>query len=151
MRAVAESTRVVATTAGPYLRFGEPLVAACAHAGTDYADLTGEPEFVDRMYVRHHAEAVATGARIVHACGFDSVPHDLGALFTVQQLPEGVPLVVRGFVRAGGRPSAGTFHSAVNAFGRLRQAGSAHLERRRIEPRSERRVSSVKDAARYER
>jgi len=151
LRAVAESARVVATTAGPYLRFGEPLVAACAHAGTDYADLTGEPEFVDRMYVRHHAEAVATGARIVHACGFDSVPHDLGALFTVQQLPEDVPLVVRGFVRAGGRPSAGTFHSAVNAFGRLRQAGSAHLERRRIEPRSERRVSSVKDAARYER
>ena len=151
LRAVAQSARVVATTAGPYLRFGEPLVAACAHAGTDYADLTGEPEFVDRMYVRHHAEAVVTGARIVHACGFDSVPHDLGVLFTVEQLPEDVPLVVRGFVRAGGRPSAGTFHSAVNAFGRLRQAGSAHLERRRIEPRSERRVSSVKDAARYER
>ena len=93
LRMVAESTRVVATTAGPYLRFGESLVAACARAGTDYADVTGEPEFVDRMYVRHHAEAVATGARMVHACGFDSIPHDLGALFTVQQLPEHVPLV----------------------------------------------------------
>ena len=54
LRDLAECTRVVATTVGPYLRYGEPLVAACAEAGTDYVDLTGEPEFVDRMYVRHH-------------------------------------------------------------------------------------------------
>ena len=140
LRAVAESTHVVATTVGPYLSLGEPLVAACAQAGTDYADLTGEPEFVDRMYVRHHATAVATGARLVHACGFDSIPHDLGVLFTVEQLPEGVPLMVRGFVRAGGKPSAGTFHSAVTSFSRVRQAGTAHLERRRIEPRPHRSV-----------
>src|SRR5687768_14674556 len=140
LRAVAESAHVVATTVGPYLKYGEPLVAACARAGTDYADLTGEPEFVDRMYVRHHAAAVATGARLVHACGFDSIPHDLGAWFTVQQLPEGVPLTVRGFVSAGGKPSAGTFHSAVTQFSRLRQAGTAHLERRRMEPRAQRRV-----------
>ena len=151
LREVAERTRVVATTVGPYVKLGEPLVAACARAGTDYADLTGEPEFVDRMYVRHHAAAVATGARIVHACGFDSIPHDLGVLFTVQQLPEGVPLTVRGFVRAGGRPSAGTFHSAVVGFSRLRQTGTAHLERRRMEPRPQRRVSSVKDVVRYDR
>src|SRR5690349_12738746 len=103
MRGVAESTRVVITTVGPYALYGGPLVAACAAAGTDYVDLTGEPEFVDRMYVRHHAEAQRSGARIVHACGFDSIPHDLGVLFTVEQLPEGVPLNVRGFVRAGGK------------------------------------------------
>jgi saccharopine dehydrogenase (NAD+, L-glutamate forming) len=151
LRAVAESSHVVATTVGPYLKLGEPLVAACAAAGTDYADLTGEPEFVDRMYVLHHATAVATGARLVHACGFDSIPHDLGALFTVEQLPEGVPLVVRGFVRAGGRPSAGTFHTAVTQFSRLRQAGGAYAQRRRMEPRPERKVSSVKDPVRYER
>ena len=66
LQALAESTRVVITTVGPYLAHGEPLVAACAAAGTDYVDLTGEPEFVDRMYVRHHAAAVAIGARIVH-------------------------------------------------------------------------------------
>jgi short subunit dehydrogenase-like uncharacterized protein len=151
LRELAERTHVVATTAGPYLRLGEPLVAACAAAGTDYADLTGEPEFVDRMYVRHHETAVATGARLVHACGFDSIPHDLGALFTVQQLPEGVPLTVRGYVSAGGKPSAGTFHSAITQFSRARQAGAAHLERRRIEPKPERKVSSVKDPARWER
>ena len=77
---------MVATTVGPYLQHGEPLVAACADAGTDYVDLTGEPEFVDRMWLAHHDTAVRSGARLVHAGGFDSVPHDLGALFTVQQL-----------------------------------------------------------------
>ena len=59
LRALAESTRVVITTVGPYLQYGEPLVAACAAAGTDYVDLTGEPEFVDRMYLAHHDAAVA--------------------------------------------------------------------------------------------
>jgi short subunit dehydrogenase-like uncharacterized protein len=133
LRAVAEAARVVITTVGPYVTYGEPLVAACAAAGTDYVDLTGEPEFVDRMYVRHHAEAERTGARIVHACGFDSIPHDLGVLFTVEQLPEGVPLNVRGFVRAGGKPSGGTFHSAMTAFSRVRQTQQAHKERRGLE------------------
>jgi short subunit dehydrogenase-like uncharacterized protein len=135
LRSVAEAARVVITTVGPYVTYGEPLVAACAAAGTDYVDLTGEPEFVDRMYVRHHAEAVKSGARIVHACGFDSIPHDLGVLFTVEQLPEGVPLDVRGFVRAGGKPSGGTFHSAMTAFTRVRQTQQAHKERRDMESR----------------
>ena len=90
------------TTVGPYLLYGGLLVAACADAGTDYVDLTGEPEFVDQMYLEHHDRAVATGARIVHACGFDSIPHDLGARYTVLQLPEGQPVTVRGVVRAGG-------------------------------------------------
>jgi saccharopine dehydrogenase (NAD+, L-glutamate forming) len=135
LRSVAESARVVITTVGPYVAYGEPLVAACAAAGTDYVDLTGEPEFVDRMYCRYHDEASRSGARIVHACGFDSIPHDLGVLFTVQQLPEGVPLNVRGFVRAGGRPSGGTFHSAMTAFSRVRETQQAHKERGQAERR----------------
>lgn len=135
LRAVAESARVVITTVGPYIEYGEPLVAACADAGTDYVDLTGEPEFADRMYVAHHERAKETGARIVHACGLDSIPHDLGAWFTVQQLPEGVPLRVRGMLRAGGRPSGGTFASAMTAFSRARQMKQAASERRRVEPR----------------
>ena len=133
LRSIAEAARVVITTVGPYVTYGEPLVAACAAAGTDYVDLTGEPEFVDRMYVRHHAEAASSGARIVHACGFDSIPHDLGVLFTVEQLPEGVPLSIRGFVRAGGKPSGGTFHSAMTAFTRVRQTQQVHKERRKAE------------------
>ena len=70
------------------------------------------------MYLEHHDEAVATGARIVHACGFDSIPHDLGALFTVQQLPRDRAVTLRGMVRAGGTFSGGTFHSAMTAFSR---------------------------------
>jgi short subunit dehydrogenase-like uncharacterized protein len=148
LRALTESTHVVITTVGPYLLHGEPLVAACAKAGTDYVDLTGEPEFVDLMYLRHHAAAEASGARIVHACGFDSIPHDLGAQFTVQQLPEGVPLEVRAYVRAGGKPSAGTFHSAIGAISRVREAGKVHKQRRAAEPQPTggRRVRALKAA-----
>jgi short subunit dehydrogenase-like uncharacterized protein len=141
LAAIAERSRVVITTVGPYLSYGEPLVAACAAAGTDYVDLTGEPEFVDRMYVAHHAAAVASGARIVHACGFDSIPHDLGAYFTVRQLPEGVPLTVRGVVRASAMFSGGTFHSAMTAMSRAKQMKQASSARRRAEPRQEGRSS----------
>jgi short subunit dehydrogenase-like uncharacterized protein len=132
---VAESARVVITTVGPYALYGEPIVAACAAAGTDYVDLAGEPEFVDRMWVEHHAEAERTGARLVHCCGFDSIPHDLGAYFTVQQLPEGVPLKVNGYVRSAASFSGGTYHSAINGFARARQTIGAAKERRRGEPR----------------
>ena len=149
LRGLAERTRVLATTVGPYAKHGEPAVAACADTGTDYADLAGETEFVDRMWLAHHQRAEATGARIVHACGFDSVPHDLGAWFTVQQLPEGVPLTVAGYVRAGADISAGTYHSAVRAFSRLRHSGNVAAERRRAEPRpSGRRVRALPDRLR---
>lgn len=132
---VAARARVVITAVGPYLAYGEPLVAACADAGTDYVDLTGEPEFVDRMYLRHHRAAVASGARIVHACGFDSIPHDLGALYTVEQLPDDVPITLRGVVRSGGMASGGTIHSALNQFARARQMKEAYGARRRAEGR----------------
>ncbi|AEB46649.1 saccharopine dehydrogenase (NAD(+), L-glutamate-forming) [Micromonospora maris AB-18-032] len=135
LRAVAAATRVVASTVGPYIRHGDPLVAACAAAGTDYLDITGEPEFVDLMYVRHHAEAVRTGARLVHACGFDSIPHDLGVWFTIKHLPADVPITVDGYVRAGGRFSAGTYHSALTAFSRTAETARAARERRAVEPR----------------
>lgn len=133
VRLVAEATRVVITTVGPYIKYGEPLVAACAAAGTDYVDLTGEPEFVDLMWLRHHEAAEASGARIVHSCGFDSIPYDLLALYTVDHLPEGVPLSLTGFVRAGGTFSGGTFHSAVEHMGRLRSVMRVGRERRRAE------------------
>ncbi|MBW5424532.1 saccharopine dehydrogenase [Streptomyces sp. BG9H] len=135
LREMAAHARVVATTVGPYLTYGQELVAACAESGTDYVDLTGEPEFVDLMYVRHDARARETGARLVHACGFDSVPHDLGVYFTVKQLPEGVPLRVDGFVRTNGQFSGGTFASALNQFGRAPQMLAAAKERRRHESR----------------
>jgi saccharopine dehydrogenase (NAD+, L-glutamate forming) len=141
VKEVARRARVVITTVGPYLQYGEPLVAACAEAGTDYVDLTGEPEFVDRTYVAHHATAQRSGARLVHACGFDSIPHDLGAYFTVRQLPDDVPITLRGVVRASGVASGGTFHSAMTVLSRVRQGRAAYAQRRRVEPRPEGRTS----------
>jgi short subunit dehydrogenase-like uncharacterized protein len=135
MRRLAESTKVVITTVGPYIHYGEPLVAACAAAGTDYVDLTGEPEFVDLMWLRHHDQAQRTGARLVHSCGFDSIPYDLGALYTVGRLPDGAPIRLEGFVRAGGTISGGTYHSALHIAGRLWQGRRVAAERRRLEPR----------------
>ena len=146
---MASSTKVVATTVGPYLEYGGPLVAACAQAGTDYADLTGEPEFVDRMYVDHQATAEASGARLVHCCGFDSIPHDLGAYFTIKQLAEGAggeitaPVTMRGVARSNGTFSGGTFHSALNAFARAKQMRDAMQARKRLEPRPEGRRSKA--------
>jgi short subunit dehydrogenase-like uncharacterized protein len=130
---LAADTRVVVSTVGPYLRYGEPLVAACAAAGTAYLDLTGEPEFVDTMYLRYHAQAVASGARLIHSAGFDSIPHDLGVLFTVAQMPAGVPLAVNGYVQARGTFSGGTYHSAVGAMARLRQSTRTARQRRALE------------------
>lgn len=144
MRRLAESAKVVITTVGPYINYGEPVVAACAAAGTDCVDLTGEPEFVDRMWLAHHEQATQSGARIVHSCGFDSIPYDLGALYTVGRLPEGVPIALEGFVRAGGTFSGGTYHSAVTTMGRLRQGMRVARERRAREGRpADRRVRGL--------
>ena len=152
LRAVAKATKVVITTVGPYIRYGEPLVAACADHGTDYVDLTGEPEFVDRMWLTYHEKAKETGARIVNACGFDSIPHDLGAYFTVQQLPDDVPLTVEGFVKAGGEISGGTWHSAITAFSRLREYSKVAKERRSREGWPiDRKIGSTKQSIRFEK
>jgi short subunit dehydrogenase-like uncharacterized protein len=147
LRDMAAQSRVVVTTVGPYLEHGGPLVAACAQEGTDYVDLTGEPEFVDRMYVEHQATAEASGARIVHCAGFDSIPHDLGAYFTIKELADELggeitaPVTMRGVVRSNGTFSGGTFHSALNAFSRARQMREAMQARKRVEPRPEGRRS----------
>lgn len=152
LRELAASTRVLATTVGPYVWYGAELVAACAAAGTDYADLTGEPEFVDRMYVEHDARARETGARIVHACGFDSIPADLGAYFTVGHLPAGVPLTVDGFLRSNALFSGGTLTTLLTAMGRGPQNLAAARARRLHEPRLlGRRVRGPVGAPRFSR
>jgi short subunit dehydrogenase-like uncharacterized protein len=152
VREVAEAARVVITTVGPYIRYGEPLVAACAAAGTDYVDLTGEPEFVDRMWLDYHEQAVQSGARIVHSCGFDSIPYDLGAQFTVEQMPEDQPIALEGFVRVGASFSGGTYQSTIEILGRLRQGAAVARERRQREPRSSdgRRVRGASGTPRHD-
>jgi short subunit dehydrogenase-like uncharacterized protein len=80
--------RVIVSTVGPYALYGEPLVKACAETGTDYADLTGEVQWIDRMIGRYETAAEGSGARIVHCCGFDSMPSDLGVFFLQQHAKE---------------------------------------------------------------
>ena len=141
-------TRVLLTTVGPYARYGEPVVRACIASGTDYVDITGEPDFVDGLLLRHDAAARDKGVRIVNCCGFDSIPHDLGALFTVQQIGKDAPITLEGFVQARGAISGGTWHSAVNAFSDLSEMRrTAKVSRG---PQGER-IGSVKPRVYYER
>jgi short subunit dehydrogenase-like uncharacterized protein len=118
--AMAARTRVVITTVGPYTRYGLPLVAACAAAGTDYADLTGEAMFVRQSIDDYHKQAVDTGARIVHACGFDSVPSDLSVyeLYRRAREDDQGELLDTNFVLRGmaGGISGGTAASMTEVF-----------------------------------
>lgn len=86
LAAVAASTTALATTVGPYARYGLPVVEAAAAAGTHYADLTGEVQFAREAIDRTDAPARESGARIVHSCGYDSVPSDLGVLLLHQRV-----------------------------------------------------------------
>ncbi len=114
---LAQRTRVVCTTAGPFSRYGSQLVAACAEAGTDYCDITGEVHWVRAMIDAHHARAAATGARLVHFCGFDSIPSDLGTWALQQEMiaRHGAPASeVTNYVgRIKGALSGGTFASIL--------------------------------------
>ena len=118
--ALAERAAVVATTVGPYRKYGMPLVEACAARGTHYADLTGEVLFMRETIDRCHATAAQNGARIVHTCGFDSIPSDLGMLLLHQAAGEPLAeatLVVR--VLRGGM-SGGTLASMLGQIDEIK-------------------------------
>lgn len=85
LKEVAASTTVILTTVGPYAKYGDKLVEACASVGTHYCDLTGEVQWMQRMIASNHEAAQASGAKIVHTCGFDSIPSDLGT-FELQRV-----------------------------------------------------------------
>jgi len=123
--AMVARTRTVLTTVGPYALHGADLVAACAAAGTDYCDLTGEVPFMHRVLAEHEAAARASGARIVHCCGFDSIPSDLGVWLLQRAARErlGAPLGrVRLRVKAArGSLSGGTFASMLNIVEQARK------------------------------
>ena len=112
LRAMVANARCIITTVGPYQLYGSDLVAACAELGTDYVDLSGEPAWMHEMITKYHDAAMKSGARIVHSCGFDSIPFDLGVYFLEQAALEkfGKPLPrVRGRVRSmNGEFSGGT-------------------------------------------
>lgn len=85
IKALCEQTRVVVSTVGPYALYGEAMIKACVETGTDYCDLTGETQWIKKMIDSYQDQAVQSGARIVHCCGFDSVPSDMGVYFLQQQ------------------------------------------------------------------
>lgn len=85
LNALCAQTRVVVSTVGPYALYGEPLIQACVTNGTDYCDLTGETQWIKKMIEKYESQAQQSGARIVHCCGFDSVPSDMGVYYLQQQ------------------------------------------------------------------
>ncbi len=120
LRALCKSARVVVSTVGPYALYGEPLVRVCTETGTDYCDLTGEVQWMRRMIHKYEAQAQASGARIVHNCGFDSIPSDLGVHFVQRHAQEkfGAPCTtVKMRVRSmRGSFSGGTVASLLNVL-----------------------------------
>lgn len=136
--AMCQQTRVVVSTVGPYALFGEKLVKVCAENGTDYCDLTGEVQWIRRMISAYESKARASGARIVHCCGFDSIPSDLGVHFLQQQSQArfGQPCTrVKMRVKAlAGAASGGTVASLMNVV--KEAAKDADLRRELADPYS---------------
>lgn len=120
LRSLCERTHVVTSTVGPYALYGDLLVKLCVESGTDYCDLTGEAHWIRRMIVQHEAAARASGARIVHSCGFDSIPSDLGVKFLQQHALANFSsycskVTMRVKATKGGA-SGGTIASGINLF-----------------------------------
>ena len=120
LRRLARRTEVVCTTVGPYSEYGTELVEACVETGTDYCDLSGEIHWIREMIDRYHEEALERDVRIVHSCGFDSVPFDLGTLLVQRHAIEayGEPCSrVNTYLEGGdGGVSGGTLASLATLF-----------------------------------
>lgn len=120
---MTRETKLVITTVGPYLKYGDPVVKACVEGGADYLDLTGEGGFVNHVTNFYDKKAKENKVKILNCCGFDSIPADLGTYFTVKQLPANEPIEVECFVSfSSSNPSplgqfnsvsGGTWHSAI--------------------------------------
>jgi short subunit dehydrogenase-like uncharacterized protein len=118
LRDLCAQARVVISTVGPYALYGSPLVKVCVETGTDYVDLTGEVQWIYRMIREHEPEARESGARIVHCCGFDSIPSDLGVLFhqrtALERYGEPARQIRMQVARIKGSASGGTVASLLN-------------------------------------
>lgn len=118
LRQMCAQTKVVMSTVGPYALYGDVLVRVCANTGTDYCDLTGEPQWIRKMQLQHEADAIKSGARIVNCCGFDSIPSDLGVHFlqrnALAQFGYTCDRVNMRVVSMKGGASGGTIASMIN-------------------------------------
>lgn len=136
--------RLLLNCVGPFRLHGEPVVAACATAGTDYLDISGEPEFMERMELLYHDKAVASAALVVSACGFDSVPAELGFLFHSRQwVGPSAPNRVEAYLSLESDKKIvgnfGTFESAVLGISSARSL----QEMRRARPKRPRPVVGI--------
>jgi short subunit dehydrogenase-like uncharacterized protein len=114
--ALTARTRVLLSTAGPFILYSDGIVEACVEAQTHYVDITGEVAWVRSLIDRHHGKAAAEGTRIVPFCGFDSVPADLGVSLLAEQLGPGM-IEAKGYFQVrGGGPNGGTIASAHQTY-----------------------------------
>lgn len=123
--ALAARSRVVLSTAGPFMRYGTPVVDACVRFGTHYVDITGETPWIREMASRHHRRAAEDGTRIIPCCGFDSVPSDLGAWLMARHIRDALGVAcaeVRTYFRLSGGLNGGTVASLLDMLDTPRPA-----------------------------
>ena len=131
LSALVKQTKVVCTTVGPYAKYGSELVELCVKHGVDYCDLSGEVQWMRKMIDHHHEAAKASGARIVHSCGFDSIPSDLGVLFLQEEIKKrtgGYAKHIKMRVKAmKGGFSGGTYASLSNVLAEAQEDKSIYI------------------------
>lgn len=138
LQEMCAQTNVVISTVGPYALYGDLLVRICATSGTHYCDLTGEPQWIRKMQMRHETDAKRNGARIVHCCGFDSIPSDLGVHFlqkhALQRFGQPCSRIDMRVISIKGGASGGTIASMINMV--KEAVGDADLRRELQDPYS---------------
>ena len=142
LQRMAAQTCVLLSTVGPFVDYGEPVVRACIAEGTDYLDSTGELQFLELLWARHAQAAVERGVRLVPSCGFDAIPADLGALFSVRQMPRDRPIQLAGYMSLRAQFSGGTERSALKTWIPRQRIAVPELQ-----PRAGRRVQLIQDAS----
>ncbi|PKI38728.1 hypothetical protein CRG98_040841 [Punica granatum] len=145
LRRLCSQTKLILDCVGPFRLYGEPVVAACVETGCDYLDICGEPEFMEQMEAKYHEKAVQTSSLVISACGFDSVPAELGLMFNSRQWGE--PAVVN---RVEAYLSLESDKKIVGNFGTFESAvlGVANVDKlqelRRSRPRRARPVAPLR-------
>ncbi|KAF6173535.1 hypothetical protein GIB67_042665 [Kingdonia uniflora] len=124
LKELCSKTKLVLNCVGPFRLYGEPVVRACVEAGCDYLDICGEPEFMERMEAEYHEKAVESGALVISACGYDSIPAEIGLIFNSRQWVEpAVPNRVEAYLSMESEKKIvgnfGTFESAVLGVGNV--------------------------------
>jgi len=126
---MASQAKVVLNCVGPYRFYGEPVVEACVEAGSHHVDISGEPQYLEKMQLKYHQKAVENGVYVIGACGFDSIPADLGQV-CVREAMKGDVNSVETYLKViipdlpGAAINFGTWQSAIHGFAHAKELGS---------------------------